>query len=167
MPRALLLFSEGLDSMLSGLLLRDQGIEVIAVRFITPFFGWHLKENPSSFENKIKELGFSKGLIKDITEEFLEILKNPKHGYGCLANPCIDCKILMLKLAKEMLPQVSADFIATGEVLGERPMSQNRQALELIEKNLPPKVFFLDPFPQSSFLKRMRKKGGLLIEVGS
>ena len=159
MPRALLLFSEELDSLLSGLLLRDQGFEVIAVRFITPFFGLHLKENPTPFENKIKELGFSRGLIKNITEEFLEILKNPKHGYGCLANPCIDCKILMLKLAKEVLAQVSADFIATGEVLGERPMSQNRQALELIEKESSTKGILLRPLsakllPQTEVEKR-------------
>ena len=162
MPRALLLFSEGLDSLLAGLLLRDQGVEVIAVRFITPFFGWYLKENPAPFEAKIKDLGFSKGIIKDITEEYLEILKNPKHGYGSQANPCIDCKILMLKLAKEMLPEVSADFIATGEVLGERPMSQNWQALRIIEKESSTQGLLLRPLSAKLLPETEVEKSGLV-----
>ncbi len=162
MPRAILLFSDGLDSTLAGLLLRQQGIEVIAVRFITPFFGWHIKDNPTRFKTKIKELGFSEGIIRDITEDFLEILKKPKHGYGCLANPCIDCKILMLKLAKEMLPEVSADFLATGEVLGERPMSQNRQALEVIEKESTTKGILLRPLSAKLLPETEVEKRGLV-----
>ncbi len=145
MVRALLLFSEGLDSLLAGLILKEQGVEVVTVRFITPYFGYHLKENPRSFQDKIKKLGFGEGVIINITEEFLEILKKPKHGYGCLANPCIDCKILMLKKAKDLLPRMGADFIVTGEVMGERPMSQNERALRIIEEEGGVKGILLRP----------------------
>jgi len=70
----------------------------------------------------------------DISDDFLEMLKNPEHGYGSNMNPCIDCKILMLRKAKELMPRFGAQFIITGEVLGQRPMSQNKQALDTIAK---------------------------------
>lgn len=134
MSKAILLFSEGLDSLLAGLLLKEQNIKVIPVKFITPFFGWKYKKNPEIFYQKLKNYRFEDGVIYDITEEFIEILKHPKYGFGNVANPCIDCKILMLKKAKDLMQEFQADFVATGEVLGQRPMSQNKQALELIEK---------------------------------
>ena len=81
MPTTLLLFSEGLDSYLAGKLMKRQGIQVIAVRFITPFFGWSLKQNPAPFYDKVAELGFDKGAIIDITDEYLDILKHPAHGW--------------------------------------------------------------------------------------
>ena len=133
-PRALLLFSGGLDSLLSGLVLREQGIEVLAVRFITPFFHWSWRGREEEFDRLLREkYGFC-GLIRDISEEYLEMLKAPPHGYGSAANPCIDCKILMLRKAREMMPEVKADFIATGEVVGQRPMSQRRNIMRHIER---------------------------------
>ncbi|MCS7149706.1 MAG: hypothetical protein N2Z40_04715 [Caldimicrobium sp.] len=134
MAKAILLFSEGLDSCLAGLILKRESFEVIAVRFITSFFGWQYKEKRESFDDKIKTLGFDQGIVEDISQDFLKILQCPKHGRGDLANPCIDCKILLLRKAKELMVRFNADFIATGEVLGQRPMSQNRSALELIER---------------------------------
>jgi len=134
MSKAILLFSEGLDSLLAGLLLKEQNIKIIPVKFITPFFGWKYKKNPEIFYQKLKNYRFEDGVIYDITEEFIEILKHPKYGFGNVANPCIDCKILMLKKAKDLMQEFQADFVATGEVLGQRPMSQNKQTLELIEK---------------------------------
>lgn len=145
MPTALLLFSEGLDSLLSGLILKEQKINVIAVKFITPFFGWKYKEDPTSFYKKIEQFNFDKGILIDITEEYLEMLKNPQYGYGDYANPCIDCKILMFKKAKELMSHLKADFIATGEVLGQRPMSQNKNTLYLIEEKSGLKGFLLRP----------------------
>ena len=145
MAKAILLFSDGLDSMLAGLLLKEQGIKVIPVRFITPFFGWKYKKNPELFYQKIEELGFEKGFLIDVTDDFLEILKNPRYGYGDYANPCIDCKILMLKKAKKLMIELKADFIATGEVVGQRPMSQNKSSLELIEKRAEVKGILLRP----------------------
>ncbi len=70
----------------------------------------------------------------NVTESFFEILKNPKHGYGSNMNPCIDCRILKFKKAKEFMQEVQASFIITGEVLGQRPMSQHRRALKIIDR---------------------------------
>ncbi|MEZ0344785.1 MAG: tRNA 4-thiouridine(8) synthase ThiI [Caldimicrobium sp.] len=162
MAKALLLFSEGLDSTLSGLILKREGIEVIAVRFITPFFGWKYKRNPQAFEEKIKSLGFDKGLVIDVTEEYLEILKNPKHGYGDYANPCIDCKIFFLKKAQALMEKLSCDFIATGEVLGQRPMSQNKMAMEIIEKEAGVSGLLLRPLSAKLLKETEPEKKGLV-----
>lgn len=162
MPAALLLFSEGLDSHLAGLILKEQGIKVIAVRFIAPFFGWNYKENPAPFYEKIKELGFDEGYLIDITEEYLKILRKPEYGYGDYANPCIDCKIFMLNKAKELMNEFKADFIATGEVLGQRPMSQNKNALELIEKKAGVKGILLRPLSAKLLSETEVERKGLI-----
>ena len=127
MVKALGLFSGGLDSIIATKLLQKQGIKVELINFSTPFF-------PSKNAKKMaKQLNFKLKEI-DVTKDFLKILRKPKHGYGSALNPCIDCKIFMLKKAKKYAENIGADFIFTGEVLGERPMSQHRKALELIEK---------------------------------
>jgi len=132
--RALLLFSGGLDSLLAGKVLQAQGIEVWAVRFITPFFHWGWRGREEEFDRLLQEKYGFRGLIRDISEEYLRMLRDPPHGFGSAANPCIDCKILMLRRAREMLPEVEADFLATGEVVGQRPLSQRRNLLRHIEK---------------------------------
>ncbi len=132
--KALLLFSEGLDSILAGKLLQKQAIEVVALRFITPFFGWSWKGREEEFVLKVAEQFGFKGIVQDITTDFLKVLEAPKHGYGSRINPCIDCRILMLKKAKALLELTRADFLATGEVVGQRPMTQQRHMLRHIEK---------------------------------
>jgi len=127
MIKALELFSGGLDSILAAKLIQKQGIKVELVNFYTPFF-------PSKNAVKMAEQLKTKLKEVDITKDYLKMLRKPKHGYGSEMNPCIDCKILMLKKAKEYAKRINAKFIFTGEVLGERPMSQNKKALELIEK---------------------------------
>lgn len=134
MAEAISLFSGGLDSTLAILILKEQGINVTAIRFITPF---EPDSNPLSDINDLNALSrrFDFNLdIYRIAEEFLEIVKHPKHGYGKNMNPCIDCRILMLKKAKEIMQETGADFIATGEVLGQRPMSQKKDMLYHIDK---------------------------------
>jgi tRNA U34 2-thiouridine synthase MnmA/TrmU len=108
-------------------LLLEQGIEVVAVHFVSPFFRspWAVKTT--------QEWGVPL-LEVDITEDVLELLKAPPHGFGSQMNPCIDCHALMLRKAKEIMKEVGASFVATGEVLGERPMSQNKPALRIVEK---------------------------------
>ncbi|MGC9017635.1 MAG: tRNA 4-thiouridine(8) synthase ThiI [Caldimicrobium sp.] len=162
MAKVLLLFSEGLDSTLAGLILKREGIEVIAVRFITPFFGWKYKKEPQAFVEKIKTLGFDEGLVIDITEEYLELLKSPKHGYGHYANPCIDCKIFFLKKAGALMKELSADFLATGEVLGQRPMSQNKMAMEIIEKEAGVEGLLLRPLSAKLLKETLPEKKGLV-----
>ncbi|MBN2027044.1 MAG: hypothetical protein JW854_09845, partial [Actinobacteria bacterium] len=123
--KALVLFSGGLDSVLAAELLRRCGVEVAAITFTTPFFG------SAGAEKAAGELGIELH-VEDITARHLEMLKNPRYGYGKNLNPCIDCHALMVQVAAELRHEYGADFMATGEVLGERPKSQNRQALELV-----------------------------------
>ena len=117
--KAVALFSGGLDSILAVKLIQGQGIEVKGVNFRTPFFG--LDKTCLAAKGLDMELE-----IIDITQELLEILRNPKHGLGKNMNPCIDCHTLMIKKAGEYMTKIGASFIFSGEVLGERPMSQNR-----------------------------------------
>jgi len=122
--KALLLFSGGLDSLLAAKILQEQGIKVEAVFFKSYFF--NIKEISKNLEFKLR--------IVDISDKQFEIVKNPKHGYGKNMNPCIDCHLLMFKEAKKLMEKEGFDFIATGEVLNERPMSQNQKSLALIER---------------------------------
>lgn len=125
MMKAIALVSGGLDSTLAAKLIKAQGIEVIGLRFKIPFCS-KASRNLPDLAIEIKE--------SDINDDFLEMLKNPRYGYGSNMNPCIDCKILMLSKAKEMMEQCGGRFIITGEVLGQRPMSQHKQVLLTIAK---------------------------------
>ena len=127
--KALALLSGGLDSILATKLVLDQGIEVVAVKFILPV----TSEKKDYADEVTKKLGIP--LIRvEVGNEYLEVVRNPRYGYGSGMNPCIDCRIYMLREAKRIANEVGASFIVTGDVLGERPMSQHRRALELMEK---------------------------------
>ena len=128
--RGVALYSGGLDSILAIKLILDQGIHVEALIFQTPFFGED-KTDPIPF---LADCANFKLHMIDITNQFLNMLASPRYGYGKQLNPCIDCKILMLREAKSFMEKVGADFVFTGEVLGQRPMSQRRDILRLLEK---------------------------------
>jgi hypothetical protein len=134
MKKAALLFSKGLDSLLAGKIIQSQGIEVIPVTYITPFFNWKFSENPRSYYKYCESQNFTKSILVDVTEEYLPILHKPRYGFGCLANPCIACKIFMLKKTKDLMDEHNFAFIITGEVLGQRPKSQNKWAMEVIKR---------------------------------
>lgn len=125
--KALLLYSGGLDSILAAKILEAQGIEVTALAFASYFFDCG-QATRSAKENKIRLI------TKDFSSEHFKIIKNPRFGRGAGMNPCVDCHLLMLRLAKIIAKKEGFDIIATGEVLGQRPMSQNIRALNLIEK---------------------------------
>ena len=131
MAKALALYSGGLDSLLSIMTILRLGIDVKVIRFITPF-NTKLRNSASAATKKTDPV-FT---INDypISEKFLEILKNPKYGFGKNMNPCVDCKILMLKEAKKIMLEEGYDFIITGEVLWQRPMSQRRDILSVIDR---------------------------------
>jgi len=132
--RALALVSGGLDSALAVKLVQEQGIEVVGIFFLDPFSKYERESVPNSPAGKIaRQLGIELVIVEQ-GEEFLEMVKNPRYGYGRSANPCIDCRILRLKRAGEMLKELSAKFIITGEVVGQRPMSQRREIIKLIDK---------------------------------
>jgi tRNA-specific 2-thiouridylase len=109
-----------------------QGIELEAVMFVTPFC--QRGKGGVDLARLAKEIGVKLRTI-DLLEECVEVVKNPKHGYGSNMNPCIDCKILMLRKAKAMMGEVDASFVVTGEVLGQRPMSQHKEALRIIAED--------------------------------
>ena len=123
--RALSLFSGGLDSMLAVRLLQRQGIEVHAVVFRSIFFG------SSNAERAAVALKIPLR-IEDFTDVILSIIESPMHGFGSGLNPCIDCHIGMLRQTGRIMEREGFQFIITGEVLNQRPMSQNRRALDLI-----------------------------------
>lgn len=127
MTKALGLFSGGLDSILAALVLRRQGIEVTGVTFVTPFFGAE-KALKSAAPLAIPLI------VRDIGAVHLEMLKNPRYGYGRNLNPCIDCHALMFRLAAAMMADGGFDFLFSGEVLGQRPMSQNLNSLKAVAK---------------------------------
>jgi tRNA U34 2-thiouridine synthase MnmA/TrmU len=125
--RGLGLFSGGLDSMLAASVLREQGVEVAGAIFITPFFGAErARESAAQLNLPLIE--------QDITEIYYPLLVNPPHGFGSRHNPCIDCHILMLREAGALMKAQGFDFLFTGEVLGQRPMSQHRGALNLVAR---------------------------------
>lgn len=132
--KAISLISGGLDSTLATKVVLEQGIDVIAANFIGPFCRCNRKDG-CRHEAKFVSEQFGVPLkIVNVEREFLEMLKSPKHGYGSHMNPCIDCRILMLKKAKELMKELDASFLITGEVVGQRPMSQRKDTLRLIEK---------------------------------
>ncbi len=132
--KAISLISGGLDSALATKLILDQGIDVVALTCVTPFAKCNHKGDCNCTIRKlVDKLGIELKVV-DISKDFLPILKNPSHGFGSNMNPCIDCKILILKKAKELMPQLGAKFLISGEVVGQRPMSQKRPTLKMIEK---------------------------------
>jgi len=133
--KAIVLLSGGLDSRLAVKLLQGQGIKVIALHFLLPFSGCC---KPDCAFNFAQLQGIPLGVV-DCTKgknfnEYVSVIKKPKYGYGSGVNPCIDCRIFMLLKAKEYAKKTKADFVATGEVLNERPMSQHSKALAIAEK---------------------------------
>lgn len=137
-PRVLVLFSGGLDSRIVIKILKEQidSKNIYAMYFLLPFGGRY--PDSKKAEEFCKEEGIN-FILMDATKnslfkDYMDIIKNPKHGRGNALNPCIDCKIFMLKKAKAYSKKNKIDIIATGEVLHQRPMSQNKRALLLIEK---------------------------------
>ncbi len=130
MIKGIALYSGGLDSILAIKLILEQDCQVECLTFKTPFFAVRNCKSSVLFD-KYPKVNI---ITQDITEDFLKVLVSPKHGYGKNLNPCIDCKILMLSQAKTFMEKAGADFVFTGEVLGQRPMSQRKDTLRLIER---------------------------------
>ncbi|PID71800.1 MAG: thiamine biosynthesis protein [Desulfobulbus propionicus] len=132
--KALALFSGGLDSILACRVIAEQDIEVVALKFVTPFFDYALLEHQEQYKAEVLEKYNINVELVDLSTGYLKLLRSPVHGFGKNFNPCIDCKIMMLTRARELMTRFGADFLVTGEVVGQRPMSQRRDALQLIER---------------------------------
>ena len=124
--KGLSLMSGGLDSQLAIRVLQNAGAAVEAVCFSTPFF------DITAAKTAADALGVKLHIV-DFTDDEISLLENPPHGFGGAMNPCIDCHALMIKRAGELMVKLGYDFVATGEVEGQRPMSQNRQSLGIVE----------------------------------
>ena len=126
--RCVTLISGGLDSALAASLMLEQGIEVHGL-YLSLSWGCCEKEKAQACA---EQLGISL-MVLSVGDAYLDVIRKPKYGYGTGMNPCIDCRIYMFRLAKRYMEEIGAEFVVTGEVLGQRPMSQMRRPLNLIE----------------------------------
>jgi len=150
--KALALLSGGLDSTLAVKVMLDQGIAVEALNFTSPFCTCTGKNAGCKSEAVRVAAEFNipiKVMNKGV--EYLEIVRRPRHGYGKGMNPCVDCRIFLLRKAREYMAESGADFIITGEVLGQRPMSQRRDTLRVIERESGLKGLLLRPLSARHF----------------
>ncbi|UCC20000.1 MAG: hypothetical protein JSV62_01590 [Promethearchaeota archaeon] len=129
------LVSGGLDSLIACLLVQTQGIKVFGLNFTSPFCQYNKEDSQEKCNLDLieKNLGI-KIYYLPLGEDYLDVIQNPKYGYGKNINPCIDCRIYILKKAKEFMKKINADLIFTGEVLNQRPKSQHLKALKIVEK---------------------------------
>lgn len=136
---ALVLFSGGLDSILAARVLMEQGLKIKCLHFVTPFFG-KMDAAPAWAAKYGVDVD-----CMDISDDYCRMLAAPAHGVGSVLNPCIDCKILLMQKAVALMPGYGAKFIASGEVLGQRPMSQRRDTLNVIRRDAAVKDILLRP----------------------
>jgi len=161
MAKAIGLLSGGLDSTLATKLMLDQGIKVIALNFISPFCTCTRKGCKHEASSVAKKFGIK---IKVVIagDDYIKLVRNPKHGYGKNMNPCIDCRIFMFKKAKEYMEKIGASLLFTGEVLGQRPMSQRREAMKLVEKESGLQGLILRPLSARFLEPTISEKEGLV-----
>jgi tRNA U34 2-thiouridine synthase MnmA/TrmU len=164
--KAVALLSGGLDSTLAVKLMIEQGIEVFALNFTSAFCtcnaGGKAHGGCKSESKRVAdEFGIPiKVMLKGF--DYIEIVRNAKHGYGKGINPCIDCRIYMFNIAKEYMKEIGASFIITGEVLGQRPMSQRLDAFHLIEKESDLEGYILRPLCAQHLTPTIAEQTGLV-----
>lgn len=159
--KALALLSGGLDSTLAVKMMLDMGIAVEALNFTSSFCNCTGKNAGCKSEAVRVAQEFNipiKVIHKGV--DYLEIVRNPKHGYGKGVNPCVDCRIYLLRKAKEYMAECGADFVITGEVLGQRPMSQRRDSLRVIERESGLEGLLLRPLSAQHFEPTIPEKEG-------
>jgi len=154
--RALGLCSGGLDSILSALVLKKQGIHVEWITFETPFFSSEKAKAAS------EKYGISL-IVENITPGYLKMLKKPKCGYGKHMNPCLDCHALMFRKAGEFIKNMKFDFAFSGEVLGQRPMSQTKHSLRYVEKNSGLEGYILRPLSALNLPPTISEEKGFVV----
>ena len=159
--KAIALLSGGLDSTLAVKMMLDLGIEVEALNFTSPFCTCTGKNSGCKSEAvRVAEEYNIPIKVMHKGEDYLEIVRNPVHGYGKGVNPCVDCRIYLLKKAKEYMLESGADFVFTGEVLGQRPMSQRRDTLRVIERESGLEGLLLRPLSARHFEATIPEKEG-------
>ena len=141
-PLGIGLLSGGLDSAIAVRVIQESGADVVCLHFFTGFCvtGHHSRvgRTDKGIANNALQVAAELGVpveMCDISNDYLDIVLNPRYGYGANVNPCIDCRIFMLRQARQYMIDHGGEFVFTGEVIGQRPMSQMRRTLDLIEKN--------------------------------
>ena len=150
---AYVLYSGGLDSGLAIKLIQEQGIKVVGVHFVSPFFG-----NPDFCKKISREQNF-KLIVKKVDKKYLNIIRKPKYGYGSEMNPCLDCHIYMLKETKKLAKD---QIMVTGEVLGQRPKSQKFSDFKIIEKETKLENRILRPLSAKLLQETIYEKKGII-----
>ena len=159
--KAVGLLSGGLDSTLAAKVLIDQGIDVHAINFVSPFCTCTPKTaGCASVLTAVRQLGDIPLKRIALGDEYLEMLKSPKHGRGKGMNPCIDCRIMKIRKAAEYMREIGGSFLFTGEVLGQRPMSQHRRAIDIIDKESGVAGLILRPLSARLFAETVSEKEG-------
>jgi len=160
--KAIALISGGLDSIISAKIIDELGIELVAFNTKTPFCLCDHR-SPSGCINGARSVAEKlnlKFVSVNVSEEFLGIVKDPKHGYGSNMNPCIDCRILLFRKAKECMHKEGASFMITGEVLGQRPMSQRLAVMKLIDREAEVEGLVLRPLSAKALSPTIPEKEG-------
>jgi len=159
--KAVALISGGLDSILAARLVMEQGYNITGLYFTSAFSKSYGNEHDTHAARVSKAIGLDLRVV-DMGQEYVDLVRNPAHGYGKNVNPCIDCKIFMLKKAKTVMEEVKAPFVITGEVLGQRPMSQRRDTLHIIERDADLKGMVLRPLSAKLLSPTKAEQDGLI-----
>jgi tRNA-specific 2-thiouridylase len=164
--RCIALYSGGLDSILAIKIMEGQGIDVIPLYFCTPFFGFDALRDPETFKKAHADKYNISIHIIDYTNDIIRIVNEPPHGFGKHLNPCIDCKIGMLRKTKELLYNMDASFVITGEVLGQRPMSQRSDTMKVIERDSGLEDILLRPLCAQHLMETLPERMGIVRREG-
>lgn len=159
--KAVALISGGLDSVLAARVIMDQGYDVTGLYFTSPFSKSYGNEVNTHAAVVSKAIGIDLRVM-DLGQAYIDLIRNPRHGYGKNINPCIDCKIHMLDRARSVMDEIGAPFVVTGEVLGQRPMSQRRDTLHVIERDSGLKGRILRPLSATLLPPTSAELGGLI-----
>jgi len=167
--KAVALVSGGLDSMLAVRVMQEQGIQVEGINFFTGFcveghtHAIRKKDRDKPKRNNAlwaaEQLGIKLHIV-DIIEEYKDVVINPKHGYGANLNPCLDCKIFMVRKAHEWMQQHGFDFIITGEVVGQRPMSQRKDTMPVVQHESGVEELLLRPLSARNLPETLPEREG-------
>jgi tRNA-specific 2-thiouridylase len=150
-PKAVVMLSGGLDSTLALALTKKLGFEPVALSLKTPFCNFDC--GGGACAGDVSDVARKQGVrwvVKELGQEYIEMVRKPKFGRGSGMNPCIDCRVMMFKEGKKLMDDIGADLLVTGEVLGQRPMSQNMRAMEIIERESGLEGRILRPLSASS-----------------